>query len=72
MGMLCTSITDIKLFPPSKLGTQEQAGWLIIKTACDALHDLVLFVKFKKRKKHPWRNATFTKSNTPPWVFYNL
>ena len=50
MGMLCTCITDIKLFPPSKLGTQEQAGWLIIKTACDALHDLVLFVKFKKRK----------------------
>ena len=23
---------------------------------CDALHDLVPFVKFKKLKKHPWRS----------------
>ena len=39
-----------------------------------ALRDLVPFVQFKKRKKHPWRSVTFTvcnfnKSNTPPWVF---
>ena len=33
----------------------------------DALHDLVPFVQFKKRKKHPGRSVT--KSNTPPWVF---
>ena len=26
---------------------------------CDALHDLVPFVQFKKREKHPWRSVTF-------------
>ena len=28
---------------------------------CDALRDLVPFVKFKKREKHPWRSFTFNK-----------
>ena len=38
---------------------------------CGALRDLVAFVKFKKREKHPWRsvNCNFTKINIPPWVF---
>ena len=27
---------------------------------CDALRDLVLFVQFKKRKKHRWRNVIFS------------
>ena len=44
------------------------------------------FVQFRKREKHPWRNVTFggmlllgtlkacnfTKSNTPPWVFFTF
>ena len=39
----------------------------------DALRDLVPFVQFKKREKHPWRSVTFsTKSNTPPWVFFTF
>ena len=25
---------------------------------CDALRDLVPFVQFKKREKHPWRSDT--------------
>ena len=25
----------------------------------DALRDLIPFVQFKKRKKHPWRSVTF-------------
>ena len=40
---------------------------------CDVLHDLVPFVQFKKREKHPWWSVTFvaslsvlTKSNTHP------
>ena len=33
--------------------------------------DLVPFVQFKKREKHPWRIVTF-KSNTPPWVFFTF
>ena len=28
---------------------------------CDALRDLLPFVQFKKREKHPWRNVTFSK-----------
>ena len=27
----------------------------------DVLHDLVLFVQFKKCEKHLWRNVTFSK-----------
>ena len=45
----------------------------------DALRDLVLFVPFKKCRKHPWRsvnssnfNFNFTKSNNPPWVFFTF
>ena len=28
---------------------------------CYALRDLVPFVQFKKREKHPWRSVTFSK-----------
>ena len=28
---------------------------------CDVLRDLVLFVQFKKREKHPWRSINFSK-----------
>ena len=28
---------------------------------CDVLQDLVPFVQFKKREKHPWRSVTFSK-----------
>ena len=28
---------------------------------CDVLRDLVPFVQFKKREKHPWRSLTFSK-----------
>ena len=28
---------------------------------CDALHDLVPFVQFKKREEHPWRSVNFSK-----------
>ena len=47
---------------------------------CDALRNLVPFVKFKKREKHPWRSvtfsfnlpATFLKGNNPPWAFFTV
>ena len=47
----------------------------------DALRDLIPFVQFKKREKHPWKSDTFskvaefcnvTKSITPPWVFFTF
>ena len=28
---------------------------------CDALHDLLPFVQFKKREKQPWRSVTLVK-----------
>ena len=28
---------------------------------CDVLRDLVPFVQFKKREKHPWKSVTFSK-----------
>ena len=28
---------------------------------CDALRDLVPFLQFKKREKHPWRSVDFSK-----------
>ena len=33
----------------------------IHNTICDALRNLVPFVQFKKRKKHPWRSVNFSK-----------
>ena len=33
------------------------------------MRDLVPFVQFKKREKHPWN---FTKINTPPSVFFTF
>ena len=29
---------------------------------CGALRDLVAFVQFKKREKHPWRSVNFSKA----------
>ena len=29
---------------------------------CDVLRDLVSFVQFEKREKHPWRSVTFSKA----------
>ena len=33
----------------------------IITFICDVLRDLVSFVQFKKREKHPWRSITLSK-----------
>ena len=32
---------------------------------CDALHDLILLVRFKKCEKHPWRCDAFSKPPSP-------
>ena len=34
---------------------------LIYDIKCDALFDLVSFVQFKKREKHPWKSVNFSK-----------
>ena len=49
-----------------------------IACICDTMRDLVLFVQFKKREKHPWGSVTsaeasnLTKSNTTPLVFFTF
>ena len=48
-----------------KIKAYEKIIWMIeLGAICDALHDLVPFVQFKKHEKHPWRSVTFrSKSN---------
>ena len=41
--------------------TLEGLILLILLNICDVLYDLVPFVQFKKREKHPWRSVTFSK-----------
>ena len=49
-------------------------------TTVKFLHPTSYMCTFKKREKHPWRSVTFskveacnfTKSNTPPWVFFTF
>ena len=33
----------------------------VFEKICGALRDLVPFVQFKKREKHPWKSVTFSK-----------
>ena len=34
---------------------------LFFSPICDALRDLVAFVQFEKREKHPWKSVNFSK-----------
>ena len=37
-----------------------QCVFRTLSNICETLRDLVPFVLFKKREKHPWRNVTFS------------
>ena len=58
----------------SKVSIKKVTGFHI----CDTLRDLLPFVQFEKREKHPRRNvslskvAGLTKSSSPPWVFFTF
>ena len=39
----------------------KQTSSQILSRICDALRDLVPFVQFKKREKHPWGSVNFNK-----------
>ena len=46
------------------LSPMEENKWNCSKylsSIWDALRDLVPFVQFRKREKHPWKNVTFSK-----------
>ena len=45
----------------SKLITQIKEKLIQKNISCDALHDLIQFVQFRKREKHAWRSDTFSK-----------
>ena len=49
--------------PPTKIGeiTASILNCYFSKHICGALRDLVPFVQFKKREKHPWRSFNFSK-----------
>ena len=39
----------------------KQSSKAFFLVTCDALRNLVPFVQFKKREKHPWRSDTLAK-----------
>ena len=65
-----------------KFVNQSSVQEVYTRHICGALHDLVPFVQFEKREKHPWRSINFSKVagfacnftniNTPPWVFFTF
>ena len=80
-------IVKLKSSIESVLNLKSATPKHLLKTAgqcscCGALRDLVLFVQFKKREKHPCRSVAFskvpdltcnlTKSNAPLCVFFTF
>ena len=69
------SILQQRLSPPLKLSgnlrffygfTRDRRCFTIFESIelvliCDALSDLVPFLQFKKREKHPWKSVTLLK-----------
>ena len=57
----------------SSMYNHNPAQHIPITNRCDVLRDLVPFVQFKKREKHPRRSATFSKvEGFTDWFFENL
>ena len=57
---------------PCPQWTQSLLLWMRLCLS-NVLCNLVPFVQFKKREKHPWKKVTFvTKSNTSPCVFFTF
>ena len=57
--LFTTKLPSILSFPKKLLPTIFQFSRIDSKFWCDVLRDLVPFVQFKKREKHPWRSVTF-------------
>ena len=56
----CLGICESSLFHSTNSdGKKEFRKNLFL--ICDALRDLVTFVQFKNREKHPWRSVKFSK-----------
>ena len=79
MNLTGVAMETMRPSGPARLGCIESDMYREVDFICDALRDLVPFLQFKKREKHTWRSATFskvagnvTKSNTPPWVLFTF
>ena len=59
-GLKITNTTVTQLLLQLNLLPCNQMS-LTALTICGALRDLVPFVQFKKREKHPWRSVNFSK-----------
>ena len=57
--LFTTELPSILSFLKKLLPTIFQFSRIDSKFWCDVLRDLVPFVQFKKREKHPWRSVTF-------------
>ena len=72
---LIVFISRAMLFVPALIimasGLRHAAG-LAMFNICDALRDLVPFVQFKKREKHPWRSVNFSKVAGFSLVFFTF
>ena len=49
------------IYAKTKWNNLRKLGSLFKQHKCGALRDLVPFVEFKKREKHPWRSVNFSK-----------
>ena len=80
LGKLFGFIETLKSIPLPLLNILQRQN--ILKMIWDALLDFAPFMQFKKRKKHHGGVLLlvklqsgafhFTKSNTPPWVFFTF
>ena len=57
-------LVAITFFLSSQSVNESSVQWdvgMIGSSQCDALRDLVAFVQFENREKHPWRSVNFSK-----------
>ena len=52
------------MFPEVQKGDTDLSVFKLRKINCCSLRDMIRFVQFKKREKHPWRSVTFGKLAT--------
>ena len=58
MHSVCrTACSQLHELSKSNSKKKRFSGFHLLKSICDALGDLVPFVQFKKREKHPWGSA---------------
>ena len=70
--LISAAVTVLKIKNAVNLSAWNVQECMAATDQWGALRDLVPFVQFKKREKHPCRSVNFSKTNTPPWVFFTF